>query len=515
MKKALRLTSITKTFPGNVIANNNISLEIYEGEIHSIVGENGAGKTTLMKIISGLLKPDNGEIYLYGQKVKLSSPSDAVSHKIGMVHQHFMLIPRFTVAENIALGMEKRKGLNIDKEEINKYIKTLSARYGFNIDTTSTVEDLSVGGKQKVEILKVLYRNANIIIFDEPTSVLSPNEIEELFKIFRLLIKDGKSVLFISHKLKEVLEISNRITILKKGKKIGTLLRSEATSNKLAEMMTGTKQSIVFQNKQDINKKAKIPHIKLENVESTGATLDSSLKGISMEINGGEILGIAGVEGNGQKVLVEVIIGIIPLIKGRIFFEGIELSNLSPVDRRKMGIGLIPEDRQKEGLLLDTSVKENLFLGHQYRREYYDKVGTIKEKYIDNIFLRIMKKYNVQPPDINAIVANLSGGNQQRVVLGREMYYKPKFLVAMRPTRGLDISSTIFIHEKLVEIKNKGSSVLLISFDLDELIEISDRIAVMYEGMIIDIFINEEPEKSRSRIGLALGGVKSGNTMAK
>ncbi len=499
------MESITKTFPGGIIANHDISLEVYEGEIHSIIGENGAGKTTLMKIISGLLKPDKGKIYVYGREAKLSGPLDAISYKIGMVHQHFVLIPRFTVAENIVLGMEKKKGLNLDKEWINEHIRKISTRYGMEVDPTARIEEIPVGEKQKVEILKVLYRNANIIIFDEPTSVLSPEEIKELFKIFRLLIKNGKTILFISHKLKEVLEISDRITVLRKGMKVGTLLRTEATSNNLAEMMIGNKQRLIIQKEKGSSEKDK--QFQIEDLEAKGSTLASSLKNISIKINSGEILGIAGVEGNGQETLVNTIIGIIPPSKGRIIFKGREMNKLTPIERREMGIGIIPSDRQKEGLLLRAPVKENCLLGYQYKKEYY-RFGTFKEDYIYEISRKIVSEYDIQPPNIYTKAADLSGGNQQRLILGRELYHNPEFLIAVRPTRGLDLKSTIYIHNKLIEMKNKGTCILLISYDLDELTELSDKIAVIYEGKIIDSFINTESEKSKIRIGVALGGVK-------
>jgi simple sugar transport system ATP-binding protein len=491
----LQTQNIVKHFPG-VLANDNVSINIKGGEIHSIIGENGAGKTTLMNIIYGLIRPERGKILLRGKEVNISNPAVAIGLGIGMVHQHFMLVPPFTVWENIVLGKEITKRGRLDKDRAYSELNKLMKDYKFNIPLDEKVDDLSVGVAQKVELIKLLYRGAEILILDEPTALLVPQEVEELFETLYALKSQGKTIIFISHKLKEVLRISDRITVMRKGKVVGELDRDEADEKTLAQLMIGKTlesfPSVVSQRGEEV--------LRLENIK-----LYPKLKQIDLSLYKGEILGLAGVEGNGQRELLEIITGLVSPEDGRIFFLNREIRHIDPRSIRELGMGFIPEDRQSIGLILDFSVAENIILGRHYRAPY-----TIGNKLNLPVIYReteeIVKRYDIRTSSIYKAVRFLSGGNQQKVILGRELSSNPIVLIASQPTRGLDIGATEMIHSLLLDAKRNGMAVLLHSSDLDEIMTLSDRIAVMYEGEIVSVLSPKEVDETT--LGLYMTGVR-------
>ena len=500
MEEIIRLEGITKYFPG-VVANDNVSLTIYKGEIHAIVGENGAGKSTLMKIIYGLYKPDKGEIYINGKKVNINSPKIAISYGIGMVHQHFMLIPPFTVIENIILGSEVKNGISLNFKKAEETLNDIINSLGFKIDLYEKVENLSVGEAQRVEILKLLYRRAEILILDEPTAVLAPQEVEELFSILRKLSSQGKTIIFISHKLNEVLNISDRVSVMRRGKLVNTVNTKETNKFELAQMMVGREVFL----KVDKAKREKGKEIfRVEDIWVRGRKGLDVVKGVSFNIREGEILGIAGVEGNGQSELIEAIVGLLPLKKGKILFKNKDIT-LERIRQRRLYFGHIPEDRHKRGLILDFSVAENCILGLHYF-DRFSKGIFIDYSKVYKHANEIVEKYQVKTPNIKIPIKNLSGGNQQKIVLGRELSFSPDFLIAAQPTRGLDIGATEFVHQLLVDLRNQGKAVLLVSADLDEILNLSDRILVMYNGEIVGSFSQSEVDEKE--LGYYMTGVK-------
>ncbi len=501
MEEIIRLEGITKTFPG-VLANDNINLSIYQGEIHAIVGENGAGKSTLMKILYGLYKPDKGNIYIKGKKVVFDSPKDAIEKGIGMVHQHFMLIPPFSVIENIILGSEVKNGFFLDFKKAEILIKELIEATGFKVDLYARVENLSVGEAQRVEILKLLYRKAEVLILDEPTAVLAPQEVEELFKVLRRLTSQGKTIIFISHKLNEVLEISDRVSVMRRGKLIETLETKNTNKYQLAQLMVGREVFLRIE-KEEIEKGEEI--FRVEDLWVKGRKGIDVVKGISFNIRAGEIVGIAGVEGNGQTELIESIVGLIPIQKGRIYIKGKDIT-LKSIRQRRLHIGHIPEDRHKRGLVLDFSVAENSILGLHFYKDFSRGI-FLDYKKINSHAERIVKEFDVKTPSIKTPIRNLSGGNQQKVVVGREISFSPEFLIASQPTRGLDIGATEFIHQLLIDLRNQGKAILLVSADLDEILSLSDRILVMYNGEIVGSFL--EGEVDEKELGYYMMGVKN------
>nr|WP_243700628.1 MULTISPECIES: ABC transporter ATP-binding protein [Caldanaerobacter] len=508
LEKAIVLKNITKRFPG-IVANDNINLEINKGEIHAIVGENGAGKSTLMKILAGLYQPDEGEIYVFGKKEKINSPNRAIELGIGMVHQHFMLVGRFSVLENIILGSEKKKGITIDWENARQVIKELCDLYNFSVDIDAKVEDISVGMAQRVEILKVLYRGADILVFDEPTATLAPQEVKELFVNLRKLKEEGKTIIFISHKLDEVLEIADRVTVLRRGKVIGTVFANETTKEELARMMVG-KPVLLKLDKEEVKKGDII--LTVENLYLRSESGQILLEGINFNIRSGEIYGIAGVEGNGQRELAEAIMGLRAISEGEIKLVGESIKNLSIRERRSKGIAFIPEDRHKQGLVLPMKVWENVILGLHRKREFIRYPFLNVEK-IQKFARGIVDKYNVMLSSINQPVEGLSGGNQQKVILGRELSQDPILVIAAQPTRGLDIGASEFVYTRLLSLREQGKAILLISADLDEVLSLSDRIGVMYKGKIVAEFKPEET--TLEQIGLYMLGVytdKDGET---
>lgn len=497
---AVQLKGITKHFPG-VLANDHIDFNLRKGEIHTLLGENGAGKSTLMNILDGIYYPDKGEIYIQGKKVNIRNPSDAMENGIGMVHQHFMLVDTLTVLENIVLGL-KSQGFYINKEKIAKRIEEISQKYHFNINPYVKIWQLSVGEQQRVEIIKTLFRNAKILILDEPTAVLTPQESEDLFKLLRRIVKEGKSVIFISHKLNEVMEISDRITVLRKGRVIGTVNKNETNERKLAEMMVG--REVLFNFERKPLKRGK-EVLRVENLEAYNDKGIKALQNVNFSVFGGEIFGIAGVSGNGQKELVQAITGLRRVTKGKVILNDEEVTNASPPEVSRKGVSYIPPDRLRVGLIPNLNAVDNAIL------RCYNRPPVSKGSFIDyakalEYTKGLIEKFNIMVPRINAPIKLLSGGNLQKLLLAREIAEEPKLLIAVHPTRGLDVGATEFVRKKLLEERNKGTAVLLISEDLDEILMISDRIGVIYEGKIVDIIDRKDADKNK--IGLLMAGIE-------
>jgi simple sugar transport system ATP-binding protein len=503
---AVEMRQITKKFP-LVLANDNVDFTVQQGEIHALVGENGAGKSTLVNILYGLLRPDRGTIRINGQAVRLSDPGDAINLGIGMVHQHFMLIPPFTVAENVVLGQEPSSGGVVDIRRANRIVRELSEQYGLKVDPTARVESLSVGIEQRIEIIKVLYRGAEILILDEPTAVLTPQEVDELFDIMRSLKDQGKTIIFISHKLQEVMAISDAVTVMRRGKVVGTVAIQDTSRQEIATMMVG--RQVLFR----IQRSPAEPGETVLSVKDVNA-LDNknlpALRDISFDIREGEILGIAGVEGNGQSELVEVLTGLRRAQTGKVELNGQVITNYTPRAIRERGTCHIPEDRHRRGLVLDFSVAQNMVLGIHYRSPYIRNMlldvinfGPIREK-----ARRLLREFDIRPPDQQNPAGNLSGGNQQKVIVARELDQDPKLLIAAQPTRGIDVGSIEFIHQRLLQARDDRKAVLLISADLEEILSLSDRIAVMYEGQIVGVL--DPAETTEARLGLMMTGGEVG-----
>ena len=501
MKPILELKGITKRFPG-VLANDKINLTLNKGEIHALLGENGAGKSTLMNILYGLYEPDEGEIFVEGKKINVSSPRDAIAQGIGMVHQHFMLVPVFTVTENVMLGDETTKvGVFLDRKSPAARIREISNEYSLEVNPDSYIKDLPVGIQQRVEIIKLLYREADILILDEPTAVLTPQEVDELFTIMRSLVESGKSIIFITHKLREVLTFADRITVIRGGKVVGTTTPKEADQNQLAAMMVGREVSL------DVNKKPAEVNEKVLEVENL-VVLDDlnhvAVNNVSFDVRGGEILGIAGVQGNGQTELVKAITGLSHPIDGKLKLMGRNINKASPRLITEIGTAHIPEDRQQDGLVLTATIADNMVLNTYYLDPFAKSVIVQEDKILDNAE-KIISNFDVRTPSPLIPVGSLSGGNQQKVIVGREFSRPIKFLVASQPTRGLDVGSIEYIHTRLLEKRDDGIAILLVSTELDEILKLSDRIAVMFDGKIISIIDAEGATKEQ--IGLLMAGV--------
>ena len=498
--KVVEMKNITKRFPG-MIANKNINFDLEKKEIHVLLGENGAGKTTLMNILYGIYTQDEGDIFINGSKIKIKNPKDAISNGIGMVHQHFMLVHNFTVMENIVLGCEPVKsGIIFDKKSAFKKVKEIIDKYEFNIDPEVKIEDISVGQQQKVEILKILYRGADIIILDEPTAVLIPSEIKELEIIMKNLTKEGKSIILITHKLKEVMSMSNRVTIIRRGELIDNLNTKDTSIDELANLMVGRPVNLNVY-KQGENKLSKILEVKdLKAKDSRGVNV---LKGVSFNVQSGEIFGIAGVAGNGQSELVEVITGIRKCYSGKIIFDGENIENLTPREIIDKKISSIPEDRHKTGLILQHSLYENSIFGMQNDKKF--KKGMFLDyKSIRKHALDIIEEFDVRTVSENVEASKLSGGNQQKLIVGREIYKNPKLIIAVQPTRGLDIGAIEYIHKRLIKERDSGKAVLLISLELDEVLGLSDRIGVMYDGNIVKVL--DRCEFDENKVGVLMAG---------
>ena len=497
----LELSGITKRFPG-VVANDHVDFDLVQGEVHALLGENGAGKSTLMSILYGLYHPDEGEIRLNGTPLRIDSPHVAIDNGIGMVHQHFMLIPVMSVAENIVLGVEPHRGPFLDLDAAEERVRDLSERFGLAVRPEARIDSISVGMQQRVEILKALYRGAEILILDEPTAVLTPQEAEELFAIVRSLQAEGKSIIFITHKLNEVLQIADRITTLRFGKQVGTVPRAGATQESLARMMVG--REVVLR----VEKPPAQPGEVLLSAEDLVVVDDRGLeacRGVSLEVRAGEIVGIAGVDGNGQSELIDALTGLRQPASGRIVVGGKDVTNASARDVLDNGIGHIPEDRQRRGLVLDFSLAENLAL-HDYRTPPESRFGWLFPRRLVERARRLLKEFDVRGGGPQTPAAALSGGNQQKVVVAREVSRDPRVLVAAQPTRGLDVGAIEFVHRRLVTERDEGRAIMLVSFELEEILSLSDRILVVYEGRIVGEY---PPDVSEEDLGFAMtGGVK-------
>jgi ABC-type uncharacterized transport system ATPase subunit len=496
----LELKGITKRFPG-VLANDGVDFDLRKGEVHALLGENGAGKSTLMNILYGLYHPDEGEFRLNGKPLRIHSPREAIDSGIGMVHQHFMLIPVMTVAENIVLAAEPTKGPFLDEGKAEARVRDLSERFGLAVRPGARVESISVGMQQRVEILKALYRGAEILILDEPTAVLTPQESSELFEIINSLKSEGKSIIFISHKLNEVLEIADRITVLRRGKTIDTVPREGATEEGLARLMVG--RDVILR----VDKGAADPGDPLLTVQDLRVNDERGLecvRELSFEVRAREIVGIAGVDGNGQSELIDAITGLRRPEGGRIVVAGEDITRESPRDALDAGVGHIPEDRQVRGLVLDFSLAENIAL-HDYREEPDSKYGWLFPKRLIARARALLKEFDVRGGGPATRAGALSGGNQQKVIVAREVSRDPRVLVAAQPTRGLDVGAIEFVHRRLVEERDEGRAILLVSFELDEILSLSDRILVLYEGQIVAEY---SPDVSEEEIGFAMVGGK-------
>jgi ABC-type uncharacterized transport system ATPase subunit len=497
---AVEMRGITKQFPG-VLANDHVDLAVHAGEIHALVGENGAGKSTLMNVLYGLVHADSGEILIDGKPAHIGGARDAITHGIGMVHQHFMLIPVFTVGENVMLGREPVTGPDFyDRTKARAEIAALARKYGLALDPDARMDDLPVGLQQRAEIMKVLYRGANILVLDEPTGVLTPQESSELFAVLRDLVKTGKTIIFISHKLREVLDISDRITVMRRGKVVGHLVTKDTTEQEIATMMVG--RAVLLR----VDKKPATPGPVTFKVEDLTASSDRgvpALKGVSFELRQGEILGIAGVEGNGQSELVEVLAGTRRATGGRVLLADKDVTSFDARTEREAGIAFIPEDRRGTGLVLNYSVADNLILGRQRNPRFAWRELVLRLFAIREWARRLVKEFDIRTPSIETAARNLSGGNQQKIIVAREMASRPKVLLAAQPTRGVDIGAIEFIHRRIVAERDEGAAVLLVSAELDEIRSLSDRIAVIYEGRIVSIEPGDAPEE---RLGLLMTG---------
>ena len=495
----LELRGITKRFPG-IVANDSIDLDLRRGEVHALLGENGAGKSTLMNVLYGLYSPDEGEIRLKGAPVRFHSPKDAIEAGIGMVHQHFMLIPVMTVAENIVLANEPtRAGLLLDTDAADRRVRELSRTFNFAIDPDARVESITVGQQQRVEILKALYRNADIVILDEPTAVLTPQEANELFEILKTLTREGMSVIFITHKLNEVLEIADRITVVRRGKRIDTVDRQGATEEGLARMMVG--REVLLR----VDKPASDPGDPMLTVDDLHVYDDRGLeavRGVSFEVRGGEIVGIAGVDGNGQTELIDAITGLRKAASGRVSIAGRDVTGAAPGTVLDRGLGHIPEDRQRRGLVLEFSLAENVAL-HDYDRPPDSRWGWLFPRQLIRRARELLAQFDVRGGGPQTRASALSGGNQQKVVLAREIGREPSVLIAAQPTRGLDVGAIEFVHRRLVEARDNGKAVLLVSLELDEIISLSDRTLVFYEGEIV---AEHGPDVSEDQLGIEMTG---------
>jgi len=494
----LQTRNITKRFPG-VLANDHINFDLRKGEIHTLLGENGAGKSTLMNILDGIYHPNEGEIYINGKLANIRSPFDSMKYGIGMIHQHFMLVDTLTVLENVILGLKDQKFF-INKQEIASKILEISDKYKFDLKPFSKIWQLSVGEQQRVEIVKMLFRGANILILDEPTAVLTPQESEALFEILKQMKKEGKSIIFISHKLNEVMEISDRITVLRKGKVVGTVRKDETSPTELAKMMVG--REVLFRLERKPYKKGK-EILRVENLETFNDRGIKILNKVSFSIHSGEIFGIAGVAGNGQKELAQVITGLRPATGGKVYLSGNDITNKHPLHIANMGTNYIPPDRLKVGLVPNLSSIENAIL-RRYRKPPIGSHGLINYKNAKKYAEDLIERFNIMVPRIDAPVKLLSGGNMQKLLLAREISEDPVLLIAVHPTRGLDVGATEFIRKKLLEVRDQGMAVLLISEDLDEILMISDRIGVMFEGRITGIVDAQNADVRK--IGLLMAG---------
>ncbi len=501
LEYVIEMNNIRKEFPG-IVANDNITLQVKQGEIHALLGENGAGKSTLMNVLFGLYQPEKGEIKVRGEKVDVTDPNVANELGIGMVHQHFMLVQNFSVTENIILGSEPTKRGAIDLRKAAKDVAEISDRYGLRVDANAKIEDISVGMQQRAEILKTLYRGAEILIFDEPTAALTPQEIKELIQIMKNLISEGKSIILITHKLKEILQVCDRCTVIRRGRGIGTVEVADSTENSLAEMMVGREVSFAVE-KTEAKPKDQVLSIKDLIVED--ARKIDVVDGLSLDVRAGEIMGVAGVDGNGQTEMIEALTGLRQAKSGKIIVSGKDITGYKPRKVTEAGVGHIPQDRHKHGLVLEFTVGENVLLQTYYQKPF-TKNGVLNYPKMYEKARKLIEEYDVRTPNEKTLARSLSGGNQQKAIIAREVDRSPDLLIAAQPTRGLDVGAIEFIHKKLVEERDKGRAVLLVSLELDEVLNVSDRIAVIYEGKIVEIL--DAKDTDEKELGLLMAGGK-------
>jgi len=501
---AIEMTGITKTFPG-VVANDKVTLKVASGEVHALLGENGAGKSTLMSILFGAYNADSGTIKIHNKLVTIKDPNVATDLGIGMVHQHFKLVHNYSVTQNIVLGMEPKNSLgilNIKKAE--KRVAALSLKYGLQVDPKALIEDISVSAQQRVEILKTLYRNANIIIFDEPTAVLTPQEIDELIEIIRRLKTEGKTIVLITHKLKEIKAVADRCTVLRRGKYIGTVEVESVSEQELAEMMVG--RAVQFEIEKKPPKIGKVV-LSISNLNVADQSGEKAIKDFSIDVHKGEIVGIAGVDGNGQTELLNGLSGLSPVMSGSIILDGNDITHLSIRKRIELGLGHIPEDRQKHGLISDFSISENCALKNYYRAPYSNKYGLLDEAKMVKDAQMLITEFDIRAGQGSKTTAgSLSGGNQQKTIVAREIHLSPHVLLVAQPTRGLDVGAIEYIRKRIIEERDKGRAILLISFELDEIMNLCDRIATISKGAIVGIF--NQGEVSEREIGMMMAGSK-------
>ena len=503
MAPALELRGITKRFPG-VLANDHINLTVEKGEIHALLGENGAGKTTLMNILYGLYRPDEGEIFVNGKQISVHSPVDAIRAGVGMVHQHFMLVPVFTVTDNVMLGDEYVKwGGVLDRKRASARVTDISNTYNLNIDPNAYIRDLPVGLQQRVEIIKLLFREADILIMDEPTAVLTPQEVEELFKIMRTLIDQGKSIIFITHKLGEVLECADRITVIRGGKVIGTTTPQESTMNDLAAMMVGRDVRLTVEKTEKEAGEVVLDVQNLTVLDPLGAV---AVNGINFQVHSGEVLGVAGVQGNGQTELVRSLTGLLQPVDCTVSLSGTDITKKTPRQITELGSAHVPEDRQKDGLTLSFPICDNLVMNTYYLQPF-SRTAWLNQKEIYKNAEMLVKKFDIRTPSIFTPASSLSGGNQQKVIVAREFSRPIKLLIASQPTRGLDVGSIEYIHKLIIQKRDEGCAILLVSTELDEVMQLSDRIAVMYRGKILATVDGKTATKEG--LGLLMAGITS------
>ena len=499
---AIEMTGIVKRFPG-VVANDGINLSVRQGEIHALLGENGAGKSTLMNILFGIIPPDAGTIRVNGQPVHFSNAREAVEAGLGMVHQHFMLIPRFTVTENVILGSEGKVNV-LDRREYSQQVGRIASEYGLAVDPDAIAGDLTIGLQQRVEILRALYQRCRVLILDEPTALLTPQEIEDLYATLNRLREGGDTIIFITHKLREVAAISDRVTVIRQGRTVGTRITADTTAEELAELMVGREVQL------KVNRTPAHPGPAAMILQGITVEHDHGVRALDLErldVRQGEILGICGVEGNGQSELVEVMAGLRPASSGTCTLDGVDITHLDPNQRRQQGLSYIPEDRHARGLVLDFPLWENVLLGNTWHRPFVERFRVASNQ-VRQLTRDLMQRFDVRAPSETVAARNLSGGNQQKLIIARELQRNPKVLMAIQPTRGLDVGAIEFVHRQLIDARDRGMGVLLISYDLDELLDLSDRIVVMFQGKIVAE--GESGSMTRTQLGLAMGGRVAG-----
>ncbi|MDX1377395.1 MAG: ABC transporter ATP-binding protein [Anaerolineales bacterium] len=503
----LEMRGITKRFPG-VLANDKVDFDVRSGEVHALLGENGAGKSTLMKVLYGMYEPSEGEILLNGRTIKINSPTDAIKYGIGMIHQHFMLVETLTVAENVALGLPSSRGFMTDLDKVSERILELAEIYGLQIDPDAYIWQLSVGQQQRVEIIKALYRGAALLILDEPTAVLTPQEVDEFFVIMRQMVKDGHGLIFISHKLHEIMDICDRVTVLRDGVKIGTKNIADITKSELANWMVGREVSMI-RDLEELERGS--ARLSLQDITCQSDRGTPALRGISLDVYSGEILGVAGISGNGQRELAEAITGLREIESGRVILEGEDVTGFRPGELTGRMLSYIPEERMRDGMIKDFTISENMILREHHISPFAEK-GFLMLRTIAKNADELIERFNVKTPSRETKAGSLSGGNIQKVILARELSRKPRVLIAAQPTRGLDVGATEYVHAQLIEQRRDGTAIMMISEDLDEVMAMSDRIAVLHEGKVMDIVPRNKatPEK----LGLLMAGVKEENAVA-